>query len=155
MSGQRGKWRISAVLLCGVLALGLGSAQAKPTQIEDLRYFQGEAPHDKDSYLEFDAVMGKTRFIEVQRFYFTRVNADCKYGDETETAFVFKDPLKVGPSARFRGTDRARFGPLVVTVRVRGWFRPTGPATGSLRFRALGDTCNTRWRARPHDTTTP
>jgi hypothetical protein len=141
---------MTAGVVCAALILVLAAAQNPASAGSRLQYFEGQAVgNDKNSHFQFDAVNGKTRYVRVTRFVYQRVDVDCKYGEDTTASFAFSRSFRVGPDQKFRGTERARYGKLVVTAQIRAHFTPTGAAVGKLKVKSAGDRCTARWRAEP------
>ncbi len=158
MIGNLGNRQVAAAtaVVCAALALGLLAAQDSAGAGTELRYYEGRAANDQNSHLEFDAVMGRTRIVKVVRFSYQRFDVDCKFGEDETVGFAFTRPFKVGPLRKFKGTERVRYGKLVVTTKVRGHFNSKlGAAVGRLRVSALGDTCVARWRVDEKEVKTP
>jgi hypothetical protein len=153
--GHLGNRRIGAAIACTVLGVGLVAAQHSAGAVTNLVYYEGQATGDRNSHLQFDAVEGKTRIVRVTRFSFARVDVNCKYGEDRVAGFAYSHGFRVGPDQHFRGTERARYGKIVVAAQLRGHFAPSGIALGRLKVKTGGDQCLARWRAVPREVTGP
>jgi hypothetical protein len=121
-----------------------------------VQYYRGKTANDKNSFLEFDAYERPNGKRTVERFYFARVDVNCKGDAKFEApAYLFRTSMKVGPRREFKGRESGRSGEVVFVVRLKGRFRRNGNAAGTMKIQVRGQVCKTRWLAEPRDVPPP
>ncbi len=137
-------------VVCLTLALLHSSALAGVTT--ETQSYKGGGKRDGDSVLEFDAIRGPTRIVRIESFFFTGFDLKCDNGTSSETGdFPFARNIKVGANEHFKARQTSQIGDIVVTVRLKGDFGPTGRASGTLEATVQGSgvICSADWKARP------
>lgn len=153
---HRASWLFAATVVCGALAFGLVTANNSAGAANHLVNYQGRATGDPNSYIEFDAARGETRIVRIVRLRYARVDLNCKYGDDEVGAYAFTRTFGVRPKGNFHGSERVRYGKIVVTAKVTGKLSATGDsARGKIVALSNGDKCRTHWQALRRDVINP